>query len=220
LCSTRPLGLLDHHLGHLHVALRRLVEGGRHHLAAHRALHVGDFFRPLVDEQHDQIDLGVVPGDAVGDVLQQHRLAGARRRHDQAALPLADRRQEVHDAARQVVAVGLEIQLFLRIERREVLEEDLFLGLLRRLEVDRLDLDQREVALAVLRRPDDARHGIAGVEVELADLRRRHVDVVGARQVVVVGRAQEAEAVGQRFEHALREHRAALSRHARAGFQK
>jgi hypothetical protein len=48
---------------------------------------IGDFFRPLVDEQHDQVDLGVVPGDAVGDVLQQHRLAGARQRDDQAALP-------------------------------------------------------------------------------------------------------------------------------------
>ena len=26
----------------------------------HRALHVGDFFGPLVDEQHDQIHLGVI----------------------------------------------------------------------------------------------------------------------------------------------------------------
>ncbi len=108
LVLDEALGLLDHHLGHLHVALRRFVEGGRDDLAAHRALHVGDFFGPLVDEQHDQVDLGVVLGDAVGDVLQQHRLAGARRRDDQAALALADRRQQVDDAARQVVGVGLE----------------------------------------------------------------------------------------------------------------
>jgi len=32
----------------------RLVEGGRDDLALHRALHVGDFLRPLVDEQHDE----------------------------------------------------------------------------------------------------------------------------------------------------------------------
>jgi hypothetical protein len=38
----------------------------------------------------------------------------------------------------------------------------------------------------------------------------RNVDVVGARQVVVVRRAQEAEAVGQDFEHAFREDEAAL----------
>ena len=148
--------------------------------------------------------------DAVGDALQQHRLAGARRRDDQAALALAERRQQVHHAARQVLAVGLELDALLRVERREVLEEDLLARLLGRLEVDRLDLDQREVALAVLRRPDLTRDGVAGVQVELADLRRRDVDVVGAGQVVVVGRAQEAEAVGQRLEHAFREDEAAL----------
>ena len=92
LVLDQPLRLLDHHLGDLHVAGGRLVEGRRDDLALDRALHVGDFFRPLVDEQHDQVDLGVVGGDAVGDVLQQHRLAGARRRDDQAALALADRR--------------------------------------------------------------------------------------------------------------------------------
>ena len=39
---------------------------------------------PLVDQQHDQIDFGVIGGDRMGDVLQHHRLAGSRRRHDQA----------------------------------------------------------------------------------------------------------------------------------------
>jgi hypothetical protein len=40
--------------------LRRLVEGRRNHFAADRPLHVGDFFRPLVDQQDDQVDLGMV----------------------------------------------------------------------------------------------------------------------------------------------------------------
>ncbi len=152
----------------------------------------------------------MVGGDAVRDVLQQHRLAGARRRDDQAALSLADRDHQVHDARRQVVGRGLEVDALLRVERRQVLEEDLLARAIRRLEVDRLDLDQREVALAFLRRPDLARHRVAGVQVELADLGGGDVDVVGAGQVVVVGRAQEAEAVRQRLEHALREEQAAL----------
>ena len=88
--------------------VRRLVERRGDDLALDRALHVGDLLGPLVDEQHDEVDLGVVGGDAVGDVLQQHRLAGARRRDDQAALPLADRHHQVHDARRQVVGRGLE----------------------------------------------------------------------------------------------------------------
>ena len=170
LVLDQALGLLDHHLGDLHVALRRLVERRRDDFALDRALHVGDFFRPLVDQQDDEVDLGVVGGDAVGDVLQQHRLAGARRRDDQAALPLADRDHQVHDARRQVVGRGFELDALLRVERRQVLEEHAIADAIGRLEVDRLDLDQREVALALFRLPDLAADGVAGLQVELANL--------------------------------------------------
>ena len=142
--------------------------------------------------------------------LQQHGLAGAGRRDDQAALALAERRHQVHDARRQVLGLGLELDALERIERRQVLEEQLLARLVGGLEVDGLDLDQREVALPFLGRPDLARHRVAGLQVELANLRRGHVDVVRAGQVVVVGGAQEAEAVGQHFEHAFREDEAAL----------
>ncbi len=50
-------------------------------------------------------------------------------------------------------------------------------------------------------RADVAADGVAGLEVELANLRRRDVDVVGAGQIVVVGRAKEAIAVGQNLKH-------------------
>jgi hypothetical protein len=139
---------------------------------------------PLVDQQHDQVDLGVIGGDRVGDRLQQHGLAGARRRDDQAALALAERRHQVHDAGRQVFRIGFEADVLLRIERRQVLEEHALLAAGRRLEVDRLDLDQREVALAFFRRADLPGDGVAGVQVELADLGRGDVDVVGAGEVV------------------------------------
>jgi hypothetical protein len=178
-------------------------------LALHRPLHVGHFFRPLVDEQDDEHTSGG-SRDRLRDALQEHGLAGARRRDDEAALPLADRRHQVHHAPDRLSPAVSSLTACSRIERREVLEEDLLARLLGRLEVDGLDLDQREVALPFLRRPDLARDRVAGVQVELADLRRRHVDVVRARQVVVVGRAQEAEAVGQQLEHAFREDEAAL----------
>ena len=42
----------------------------------------------------------------VRDRLQEHRLAGARRRDDQAALPLADGREEVEDARGHVVGAS------------------------------------------------------------------------------------------------------------------
>ena len=85
-------------------------------------------------------------------VLQQHGLAGARRRDDEAALAFADRRQQVHDAAADVLAHGLQLDALLGIERREVVEEDLVARLFGRLEVDGLDLDQREILFAFVRR--------------------------------------------------------------------
>ena len=153
---------------------------------------------------------GMVGGDGVGDGLQQHRLAGAGRRDDQAALPLADGREQVHHAAGIVFLDGFELEPLVGIERREVVEEDLVAGFLGRLEVDGVDLDEREVALAFLGRADLAGDGVAGAQIEAADLRGRDVDVVGAGKIVVLGRAQEAEAVGQAFEHAFGEDETAL----------
>jgi hypothetical protein len=148
-------------------------------------------------------------------VLHEHRLAGLGRRDDEAALALADGRDDVEDAAGEVLLgldVALELHHLVGVQRREVLEEDLGLRVLRRLAVDLVDLHQREVALAVLGRADLALDGIARVQVEAPDLRRRHVDVVRAREVRRVGRAQEAEAVLQDFEGSVAEDRFALLR--------
>ena len=150
----QALGFLDHHLGDRDVARGRLVEGRGDHLALHRALHVGHFLGPLVDQQHDQEAFRMVGGDRVGDVLQQHRLAGARRRHDQRALALADRRHDVDDARREILLgriLVLHVQPLFGVERRQVVEVDLVARLLGVLEIDRVDLEQREVALALLR---------------------------------------------------------------------
>ncbi len=119
--------------------------------------------------------------------------------------PRADGREQIHDAAADVLADGLHLDALLRIERREVVEEDLVARLLGRLEVDGLDLDQREILFALVRRADVAADGVAGLEVELANLGRRHVDVVRPGQIVVVRRAEEAVAVGQNFKDALGE---------------
>jgi hypothetical protein len=77
-------------------------------------------FGPLVDQQHDQRDLRMISGDGVGDALQQHRFAGARRGYDQAALPLADGSQQIHHAAGEAVARGFELDARVGIERRQL----------------------------------------------------------------------------------------------------
>ncbi len=67
LVLDEALGLLEHHFRDLDVALRRLIERGADDFALDGALHVGDFFGALVDEQHDERDLGMVRRDGVRD---------------------------------------------------------------------------------------------------------------------------------------------------------
>ena len=138
-------------------------------------------------------------------VLQHHGLAGARRRDDQAALAFADRAEQIQHAPGEIFLGGFHLQAALRIERRQIVEEDLVARDFGVFEIDGLDFDQREVALAVLGRAHLAGDGVAGAQIELANLRGRDVDIVRARQIVVLGRAQEAEAVRQAFQHAFAE---------------
>src|SRR5690606_21160201 len=148
----------------------------------------------------------VVVQDGLGHVLHQHGLAGLRRRDDQGALALADRRHQVQHAAGDVLGAAvaaLEAEALAREQRGQVLEQHLALGRLRRLAVDGVHDVERDVALAILRAADAAGDVVAGTQVEAADLAGRDVDVVRAGQVAGVGRAQEAVAVRQDFQHAV-----------------
>jgi hypothetical protein len=70
--------------------------------------------------------------------------------------------------------------------------------------VDSFYFDECKIALTILGRADLSRDGIAGPQIELADLRRGNIDVVGAREVVVLRGAQEAKAIGEAFQDAFR----------------
>ena len=125
---------------------------------------------------------------------------------DQRALALADRRDDIDDARGHVLAgrvIDLELQPLVGIKRRQVVEIDLVADLFRVLEIDRVDLEQREIALALLGAADHALDGVAGAQAEAADLRGRDIDIVGTRQIIGVGRAQEAEAVLQHLDDAF-----------------
>ena len=96
-----------------------------------------------------------------------------------ARCPFPNGHKQVDDPRLDATVLRLEVELLLRVERGEVVEEDLVLGRLGTLEVHRLDAQQREVAFALLGRTHLPRHRVAGVEIEALDLRRRDVDVVG-----------------------------------------
>ena len=84
---------------------------------AHAAAKVGDLLGPLVDQEDDDVHVGIVDRDGVRHALQERRLPGLRRRDDQASLPAADRRQQVDDPAAHLVGFGLELQVIVRIDR-------------------------------------------------------------------------------------------------------
>ena len=154
--AHRPL---EHHLRHARMVLRQLVERGVEHLAADGALHVGDLLGPLVDEQHDQVRIGIIVRDAVGDVLEQRRLARLRLRDDHRALALADGRDEVDEPDGEVVpgALALKRVPLVREDGDEVLKRRALGQALRVLAVDRRDVQQREEALVLLGRARFAR---------------------------------------------------------------
>ena len=87
LVFDKPLCLLDDDLGDLDVPCRGLVEGRAYDLALDGAHHVRHLLGPLVDEQDDEVYLLVVLRQAVGDGLEEHRLARSRGRDDEPALP-------------------------------------------------------------------------------------------------------------------------------------
>ena len=66
-----------------------------------------------------------------------------------------------------------------------------------------LHLQQREITFAFLRAADHALDRVAGAQAEASNLGRRDVDVVRARKVIGVGRAQEGEAVLQHLDDAF-----------------
>jgi len=200
------LGFFDDHFRDLHVARGGLVERGTDDLALDRTRHVRDFLGAFVDQQHDQVDFRMVGRDSVRDVLQHHGFAGARRRDDEPALALAERTDQIDDPRRIFLLAGFlqfELEVFVRVERRQVVERDAVPRFVRVLEVDAVDLEKRKIALCVLGRADFALDGVARAQAELADLARRYVDVVRSGEIIGFRRAQKAEAVRQNFQNAI-----------------
>ncbi len=104
----------------------------------------------------------MVDGDGVGDILQQHGLAGTGRRHDQTTLALADRSRQVHHPHGEIIRLGLEHNTLFRIQGRQVVEQGLVPSHRRVFEVDFRHLEQRKVTFPFFGRPNLTGHRIAG----------------------------------------------------------
>ena len=142
----------------------------------------------------------------MGNILQQNGLAGARRRHDQSALALAERRHDIDHPRRKILPRRIRdfhFQTLVRIERRQIVKMNLVPLVFRVFKIDGVDLDQRKVALAILGTADLALNRIAGPQREFPDLAWAHINIVGPGQVIGIRRAQEAKAILQDLDDAL-----------------
>ena len=147
----------------------------------------------------------MVVGDGLGDVLQQHGLAGARRRDDQRALALALRADQVDHPGALVLhrRIGaIECQLLIGIERRQVVKIDPVTHRLRIIEIDAGKPVDGKIALTILGSAHFAFHRIASAQAPFADLVGRDINIVRPGKIVRFRAAQEAETIGEHFDRA------------------
>ena len=167
--------------------------------------HVGDFLGPFVDEQHEDVHLGMVRRHRLGQMLEEDRLAGARRGHDQPALASADRGEQVHDAHRERLLAGLEANLLARIDRGQFVEAA-FRQRIGSGPFDRGDAREPHGAggtLAVrLDRPGDE---LTLPEMVVLDERSGHEGIGGLSDVVLLRRSEVAVTFRVQFENAFAE---------------
>src|ERR1019366_841257 len=104
------LAAFDHDLGEVQMFFDRIVVAGGVDDAGDVAFHVGDFFGAFVDQEKDQLDVGVVGMDAARDVLQEDGLTGARRSDDQTALAETDGGEDVDHAGGEFGGVVFELE--------------------------------------------------------------------------------------------------------------
>ena len=147
----------------------------------------------------------MVGGDGVGDILHEDGLTSLRLGYDERTLTFTDRREEVDNTNAGVGGslIATEGELLLGEEGREVLESHTIANLIRITAIDRVDRREGEVFLVLMGRTHGAIHHIAGLQTILLNLLGRYVDIIGRRQVVIVGTAEESVAVGEALEHAI-----------------
>jgi len=101
----------------------RFVKGRGNHLGVDTAGHVSDLLRPLIYEQDYHIYFGMVGGNGIGNLLEKHGLPRLGLRHDEPALPLADRGKHVDNTGRDVVVpVAGELEFLIGEKGREMLK--------------------------------------------------------------------------------------------------
>src|SRR5512140_671379 len=88
-------GALENHFGDVRVTGSRHIETRSDDFAVTPRDHLAHFFRTLVNEQNEKNGLRMIYCNTFDNCLKQHRLSGACRGHDECALAITNRRNQV-----------------------------------------------------------------------------------------------------------------------------
>ncbi len=142
----------------------------------------------------------MILGYGVGDIFKKYRLTGLGRRHDKSALPLAYRREHIHNAGREIVGPpSRQIEFLLREQGRKGFERHTVTNKFGRTAVDTLHLVHREIFVIFTRSAYCCFHDIAGLQTISLDLLRSQIHIIRRGQIIVVARTQEAISFGHYF---------------------
>ena len=145
---------LNDHLGHLHMAGSLLVECGGDNLPLYIAPHISNFLRPLVYKKQNKVDLRMILGYCICNLLQNHCLSRTGRRYNKTTLSFSDRTEEVDHTGTWVTGCSLHIDPLIWEQWNQVVEGDSGLSHHRIISVDLLHPKHCKIFFSLFRRPD------------------------------------------------------------------
>ena len=101
------------------------------------------------------------------------------------------------------MSLARQVELLAGEQRSHILKLHTVSDILRLQTVDLVNTNEREIFFSLFGWVNHAADGISGFQTKEFDLRRRHIDIVGRVQVVVISRAKESVAIGHNLQNTL-----------------
>ena len=93
----KSFGFFQDDIGDFSMSFSRFIKSGRNNFCIHMTLHIGNFFRPFIDKQDDQVSFRMIICNGIGNFLQDNGFTGFWLCNDQSSLSFTDRGEHIDD---------------------------------------------------------------------------------------------------------------------------
>ena len=134
LVFDKPLGPFNDHLGYSLVVFGKFIESRIDHFyvrSLNSLFDVRNFLRTLINEQDDQMDLGIVGLNGLSDLFHESRFSCLGGRYDHTSLSFAHRAKKVHNSHWDARSGFFEADPVIGKDRRHIFEIIALCSLLR-----------------------------------------------------------------------------------------